>query len=151
MKIVYCAGRFTAPTREGVEANILAATDIGVAVAALGACPCVPHSNTADPRYEALQPYEWWLDATLELLRKCDAVMLVPGWHDSRGARGEVIEAQRLGIPVFDELAELQSWLEGFTSYDVDDKAIPGPRGHAGSEPVLGEAVVASGEELPIG
>jgi hypothetical protein len=66
--LVYIAGPFSAPTREGVEANIAAAVQVGLDVAALGACPVVPHSNTAHPEFELLQGYEFWIAATK---RKC--------------------------------------------------------------------------------
>jgi hypothetical protein len=41
------------------------------------------------------------LAGTLELMRRCDAVILVHNWRDSAGSRAEVDEAKRLGIPVF--------------------------------------------------
>ena len=37
----------------------------------------------------------------MELLRRCDAVLCVSNWRDSVGARAEVEEARRLGLPVF--------------------------------------------------
>lgn len=109
--LVYVAGRFSAPTREGVEANILAAALVGIEVAKLGAAPVVPHSNTSHPDYEHVQPYQFWIESTLELMRRCNAVVLVAGWEESSGARGEVAEAQRLGLPVFRSVAELAAWL----------------------------------------
>lgn len=109
--LVYTAGPFSAPTREGVEANIRAAVDLAVEVAKLGALPVCPHSSTADPRFEHVQPYQFWLDGTLELLRRCDAVILTPDWQRSTGARAEVAEARRIGMPVFSSLAELSAWL----------------------------------------
>jgi hypothetical protein len=33
-------------------------------------------------------------------MRRCDAVVLVPNWRDSVGARSEVDEADRLGIEI---------------------------------------------------
>ena len=41
------------------------------------------------------------LAGTMELLRRCDAVLCVGNWRDSVGARAEVEEARRLGLPVF--------------------------------------------------
>lgn len=90
MILVYVAGPFSAPTREGVEANIRRAVDLGVEVAKLGAFPVIPHANTADPRFEHVQPYQFWIDATMAMLRTCDALITVPGWEKSSGARGEV-------------------------------------------------------------
>lgn len=111
MLLVYVAGRFSAPTRAGVEANIAKAVDVALSVATAGAFPVTPHANTAHPDFEKLQPYEFWIDGTLELLRRCDAVLMVPGWEESRGARGEREEAQRLGKPVFDTLGDFWRWM----------------------------------------
>lgn len=108
MKTVYVAGPYRAPTREQVSENIEHAGDIGLRVASLGYSPVIPHMNTA--HMDAQAPYlddYFWLDATLELMRRCDAVVLVPGWENSVGTQGEILEARRLGIPVFEDANDL--------------------------------------------
>jgi hypothetical protein len=109
--LVYVAGRYSAPSRAGVERNIRAAVAVGITVAELGAMPVVPHANTADAAFEETQPYQFWIEGTLELLRRCDAVLMVEGWQDSRGARGEHAEAKRLGKPIFETAHGLKQWL----------------------------------------
>ncbi len=42
----------------------------------------------------------FWLDGTLELMRRCDAVLLVPGWESSSGTRAEIEEALALKMQV---------------------------------------------------
>lgn len=110
--LVYIAGPFSAPTREGVELNIARAVEFAVEVAKLGAMPVCPHANTAHPEFERVQPYQFWIAGTLALLRVCRAVFLVPGWEKSSGARGESLDALERGIPVFHELHVLKAWLE---------------------------------------
>jgi hypothetical protein len=51
-------------------------------------------------RAEGIGDYEYWCEATLELMRRCDVVYAMQGWENSKGARGEVAEANKLGIPV---------------------------------------------------
>lgn len=46
--------------------------------------------------------------SSMEWLRVSEAVVLVPGWEDSQGTKDEIAEAERLGIPVYDSLAELE-------------------------------------------
>jgi hypothetical protein len=109
--LVYCAGPFSAPTREGVEANIRRMSELGVEVAKLGACPWIPHANTALPAFEHVQPYQFWIAATLEQMRRCDAVLMSEDWKQSSGARGEHADAYARGQPVFYSLGELKAWL----------------------------------------
>jgi hypothetical protein len=111
VKLVYVAGKFSAPTRAQVEINIDYAVDVGLAVAQMGAFPVVPHANTAHPGYEKLQPYPFWIAGTLALLRRCDALITVPNWKESSGARGEVADALERGQPVFHLLDDLRAWL----------------------------------------
>jgi hypothetical protein len=111
MKLVYVAGPFSAATREGVEANIQRAALLGVEVAKLGAFPVVPHANTALPEYEHVQPYKFWIEGTLELMRRCHAVIMLPGWEASSGARAERFEAMARRMPVFETLSQLEYWL----------------------------------------
>ena len=47
--------------------------------------------------------YAYWIASTLEVLRRCDAIFLVPGWGGSKGSVGEYEEALRLKIPAFDD------------------------------------------------
>lgn len=115
MKLIYIAGPYRAPTRWQEEQNVRVAEAIGYKVARLGAYPVIPHSNTR-PYFADAQPGEFWLDGTLELLRRCDAVLLITGWENSEGARGERHEAQSRGTPVFDGLPELSKWMHKVTA-----------------------------------
>jgi hypothetical protein len=113
--LIYIAGPYRAPTTWEIDRNIVAARELGAHVARMGAYPVIPHSNTA--HFDGLAPDELWLDGTLELLRRCDAVALVEGWGRSSGARGEVREADRRGIPIFREHERetlLRAWIEGW-------------------------------------
>lgn len=100
MKVVYIAGKYRAPTPWGVEQNIQAAEAVAAKVIQAGHMPLTPHKNTA--HMEGLADDAFFLAGTMELLRRCDAVLLVSGWERSVGARAEVVEANRLGLPVFD-------------------------------------------------
>jgi hypothetical protein len=51
-----------------------------------------------------------WLEGDLEMMRRCDAVICTDDWQRSEGARNEVGEAKRLGIPVFETVAQLRDW-----------------------------------------
>lgn len=110
MKVIYIAGKFRGANAWEVEQNIREAEAMAFNVANLGASFICPHTNTRF--FDGTINDEFWLDATMELLRRCDAVMLVDNWQDSRGAQAEVAEAQRLQMPVFDYLPELAKFLD---------------------------------------
>lgn len=76
--------------------------------------PVTPHLNTANFEYktEGEIPDEYWLECTMELMRRCDAVLLIgEDAMRSSGTRAEVEEAKRLNIPVFNNLDHLVSSL----------------------------------------
>ncbi len=115
---VYVAGAFSGKdsdpirNRLEVEANVLAAEAMGVEVSRLGAYPIIPHANTANPAFEKTQDYDFWIKGTLKLMFKCDAVLMIPNWGASSGARKEEREARAKNLPVFYSLSELREWLE---------------------------------------
>ena len=109
-KLVYVAGPYRAATREAVEQNVAAARHVGRLVARMGMMPVMPTVNTAffDFDFPGESDDQFWLDGTLELMSRCDAVVMVDGWKLSDGAKVEVIEANRIGIPVYMNTSELQ-------------------------------------------
>lgn len=99
MKVIYIAGPYRGPNAWVVEQNIRAAEEVAAKVWAMGHVALCPHANSR--HMEGVASDDHFLAGTLELLRRCDAVVLVPNWRDSAGARAEVEEADRLGLPVF--------------------------------------------------
>jgi hypothetical protein len=105
MKKVYVAGPYS---RGDVMVNIRAALFAADWLLALGYAPFVPHL-TGFWHFYSPKPYKAWLALDLEWLRACDAVLRLPG--ESPGADGEVAEAERLGIPVYESVPELAGGL----------------------------------------
>ncbi len=98
MKVVYCAGPFRASTAWGIAENVRTAERIGLEVAHAGAMPLIPHANTANFQGEGTD--QFWRNGAMELLRRCDAVLLVPGWEQSSGTLAAIEEARRLRLPI---------------------------------------------------
>lgn len=98
---VYIAG----PYAGDVEKNVKAACVAADAVSRLGHFPFVPHL-TMYWHMPPLRPHEFWLEQDMIWLRLCDAVLRIGG--DSPGADGEVAEAERLGIPVYYSIDDLE-------------------------------------------
>jgi hypothetical protein len=47
-------------------------------------------------------PRSSYLRADVALLLQCDAMAMLPGWHDSRGAKLEYLLGRELGMPIID-------------------------------------------------
>jgi Domain of unknown function (DUF4406) len=109
VKVVYIAGPFRAPTHWGIVLNVRQAEVWALEVWKLGGVAICPHLNTAN--FQGALPDEAWLDGTLEMLRRCDAIFLIPGWEASAGARGEREEAERRGMAVLGTREALEAWI----------------------------------------
>lgn len=110
MKLVYVAGPYRAPTEYQVLLNIRKAEELALRVWRSGAACICPHKNTAF--FGGAADDSVWLLGDLEMIRRCDALVLVEGWRKSSGAVGEVELAFSLNIPVFEDFQEYLEWLE---------------------------------------
>ncbi len=115
MKIVYIGGPFTGANAWEIHRNVCRAESLALIVAQAGAMPLCPHTNTQN--FHGTCTAEFWYAGTLELLRRCDAIILVAGWEESKGTREEVEEARRRGQPIFERIDELKKWL--IPTFDV--------------------------------
>ena len=48
-----------------------------------------------------------YFDNSFEILKRCDAVALTPGWETSKGTQIEIELAKEKGIPVFETIEDL--------------------------------------------
>ena len=107
--VVYVAGPFRGPSAWAVECNIRRAEELALEVWRLGAACICPHTNTRF--YQGAAPDEVWLDGDLEILARCDAVLMTPDWEKSSGARAEHDFAAARGLVVLYTLDALCAWL----------------------------------------
>lgn len=110
MKVVYIAGPYRGKTAWKIAENIRRAERLGYSVAEFGAMPLIPHANTA--HFDGEFTSKFWLDGTMELMRRCDAVFLTEDWEESAGATAEREEAVRLGLPIFTDIGDVWSRFE---------------------------------------
>lgn len=109
-KVIYVAGPFRGPDHFAIAENIRRAERLALAVWRLGAAALCPHANTA--HFQDAAPDDVWLSGDLELLRRCDAMIVTDDWTRSSGARAEVDYAKERGIPVFYSIDALADWLK---------------------------------------
>ena len=97
--LVYLAG----PYSGDVEANIEAARQVAVELWDKGYYVLCPHMNSAFfDRYCKKATWDAFMLGYLTMLHRCDAVVMLPGWRGSRGARIERSFADNRGVPVYE-------------------------------------------------
>lgn len=111
MKVVFIAGPYRGAHAWEIEQNIRRAESVALSVWMMGAVALCPHAMTR--YYEGALSDDVWLRGDLELLSRCDAIMLVEGWRRSAGSRGEYESARTRGLPTFERLDMLRKWIDG--------------------------------------
>ena len=104
MKKVYIASPYTLGD---VAVNVKVQIDAVDELMNLGFAPFAPlyshFQHMVHPR-----PYQDWVKVDLEWVKVCDYLLRLPG--ESKGADGEVVLANELGIPVFYSIDELVNY-----------------------------------------
>jgi nucleoside 2-deoxyribosyltransferase len=104
MMVVYVAGPCRGKTLEERDGNIVRARRVAVKIWESGAVAFCPHLNTA--LFDGIMPEEQFLAGGLEMVRRCDAMVLVTGWQGSAETLAEIGMAKRLGKPVYTSVGE---------------------------------------------
>lgn len=101
MVLVYIAGPYRSKTTHGVVENIRKAEAVALKYWKQGYAVICPHLNTA--LLDGELPDEVWLKGDLTILSRCDIVVMMKGWENSKGAIEEHHKAKELGITVYYE------------------------------------------------
>ena len=105
--MIYIAGPYRNDDPMQVEQNILNARTAAVMVADRGVYfPVTPHLCTGGFEHVSTASDDFYLAGTLELLKVCQAVLLLDGWELSSGSRVEVCTAINMRIRIFDSRME---------------------------------------------
>ena len=111
MKVIFICGPFGATNSWVLEQNVRNAEALSFEVWRAGAAAICPHASSR--YFLGSLPEEMFVAGYKEILKRCDAVLLVLNWEMSKGSVGEVEEAKRIGIPIFDSIYKLKVWLTG--------------------------------------
>jgi len=100
-KLLYISGPFSDDDNiHGVERNILLASEAALQGWRQGFAVICPHKNTAGFQHATDIPHEVWIEGDLEILKHCDAICMLPGWQNSKGALQEKIFASEKGLEI---------------------------------------------------
>lgn len=97
MAIVYIAGKYTG----NIDENIALARDAALKIWEAGHFAMCPHLNTAHFNDDLELTSKDYVDRDLQMLARCDAILMLPGWQESHGANQELEFAIACDIPVY--------------------------------------------------
>ena len=109
LKRIYVAGKYSANNVLDVLKNIGRGEKACAQLFSMGYAPFCPWHDKSyvtdmpDSDFTVDQFYRY----SLAWLEVSDAVLLLPGWEQSKGTVAEIERADQLGIPVFKSIEEL--------------------------------------------
>lgn len=116
MKRVYVAGAYSSDNVLGMLSNMRKGMKLAKDVLLRGYAPFTPwhdfhHTLMLDEGEELF--VHAYHNFSMSWLEVSDAVLLVPGWENSKGTATEIKRAQELNIPIFYELSDLTNHFDG--------------------------------------
>lgn len=109
--LVYVSGPYTANESGTIEEHVDRAENIAIELWRKGHAVICPHSNTHFSGKKVDLAWNTWIEGDLNMIARCDAMVLTEDWETSQGARIERQYALNLGIPVYEypDLPELHT------------------------------------------
>lgn len=89
------------------QQNTNRAIDAGIELLEKGHHPYIPHLSHYIHQRMHYDYDKKWYDFDLVWLRLCEAIVMLPGWEESTGARQELEEAKKLGLKIYHSLDEV--------------------------------------------
>lgn len=101
--LIYVAGPIRPLKGRTVQENCTIAKNIALELWKMGHAVICPHANTDLPIALADKECEEkvWLDGDLQMIARCDALVIVPDWEGSNGTKGEIEYAKARDIPIY--------------------------------------------------
>ena len=114
--VIYLAGKYSGDTQKNIEA----AKEVAAKLWDSGYYVICPHTNTAG--FENIcehTTYDEFLRGCLEIINGVDALVLMPNWSESKGAKLEKAYADWMMIPtyVYPELPAINFKHEAVTEF----------------------------------
>jgi hypothetical protein len=94
---LYLSGKYSGD----IDANIEEARKIAIELWERGYTCLTPHLNTYHFEVDCKCVYEDYIRGDLELIVGCDAMVMLPVWEQSSGAKIEKEFAKSIGVPVY--------------------------------------------------
>jgi hypothetical protein len=98
--LIYVAGPIRPLRGRTVKENLDVGKKIALELWKDGHAVICPHANTDIEGNETVGA-RVWLNGDLQIVARCDAVVVVPDWEGSKGTEGEIAFAEERHIPVY--------------------------------------------------
>ena len=98
MQVVYVAGPYRADTVAGIRENIERARKVAETFWKLGYAVICPHLNSG--LMDGIVPDADFLEGDVEILKRCDQIVMFGEWKMSAGSRNELEVAREHGLLV---------------------------------------------------
>lgn len=102
MKIAMISGPFTADTPEQIQKNIETAQAYAAKYWRLGYAVICPHTNSGYLFGQDIAEHRF-ISGYLKMIKHIDLLVVLPGWQDSHGTKGEIQEAITWGKRIYFE------------------------------------------------
>lgn len=118
MTLCYVSGPYTknSTNNKTQEENIAQARQIGCRLWEKGFSVIVPHENTSYFEKDCNIDYDTYIRGDLDMLSRCDYIVMTPDWESSQGAIIEKMYADTLRIPVY-----IYPNLPVLTKYEIEN------------------------------
>jgi hypothetical protein len=104
---IYVSGKYTAPTTEARDENVNAAAIAAKQLLAMGHAPYCPHTMCRGWEEDGRFNDEQFLAMDFAWIEASDALLMLARWEESPGARLEREFAEKRGIAVYYDLADV--------------------------------------------
>ena len=99
MKILYIAGPYRGKTVNEIRVNIRRASDAAAEIWKAGHAAICPHLNSA--YFDGVTTDENFLEGYVEILKRCDGMILHGTWNLSAGTMKEIQVCKDNNIPIY--------------------------------------------------
>lgn len=109
-KLIYVAGPYRAETPWGVELNVRKAELASKHLWGMGIANICPH--TQGRYFDKEIPDDVILKGMINIMMRCDAVLVVGNWKKSQGTLAEMARAEEHGKPIFFNVHDVAAWVQ---------------------------------------
>ena len=103
MEVIFLSGPYRADSPWGIVQNIRHAEKYALKYWKQGYAVICPHKNSALLDGADGLDDSVWLNGDIELMKRSDIIVMIPGWEQSEGVKGELALAVDLGKKVIFE------------------------------------------------